>query len=62
MGRGRVSVREVFNCKKKINFDKEISYAFMRTLRWRLFFDLMLKAIQLSALSCLFFKIFMTYC
>ena len=31
-------------------------------VRWRLFFDLMLKAIQLSALSCLFFKIFMTYC
>ena len=31
-------------------------------LRWRLFFDLMLKAIQLLALSCLFFKIFMTYC
>ena len=34
----------------------------VRLLRWRLFFDLMLKAIQLSALSCFFFKIFITYC
>ena len=32
------------------------------TLRWCLFFDLMLKAIQLLVLSCLFFKNLMTYC